>query len=357
MIGVVAPRPPAASRRSPYDARPRLRAGLAVTLCLALLLWSGVTVTRSTRGESLSVLCSSIEDLCRQWATGFSERTGIPVSMVRLPSREVLARLGRGAGLDADVWHGGPAELYVLAHEQGRLDPHIPADAAAVPASDRDPRGAWTGVYRGNLGFCSDPEALRSLGLGIPRSWEDLLDPRLAGHISMPNPVTSGTGTTIVGVQVSRLGSPDDALAWLRRLDRNVLQYTRSGMAPAGVAARGEVAVALTFTQHCVRQIAAGRHLTVSYPSEGTGAEVGAVARLRSARHPLWAAAYVDFAVSRQGQDIGREERVPQLPTRTDLDADPRLVLDPGIRQLSTSTTDARATESAVSRFAAQVRP
>ncbi|GAB47351.1 extracellular solute-binding protein [Mobilicoccus pelagius] len=330
---------------------------LAACLCAGLLGWSGTTVAGVHREESLSVVCSSVEDLCRGWAEEFTRRTGIPVSTVRLSSREALARLDRGEAVDVDVWHGGPAELYVLAAQRGLLAPHDVRDAAAIPAADRASDGAWTGVYHGNLGFCSDPEALASLGLAPPQSWEDLLDPRLHGRVSMPNPGTSGTGTTVVGVQVRRMVDADAAVRWLRRLDRAVLQYTRSGMAPAGVVARGEAAVAVTFTQHCVRQVNAGRRLVVTYPREGTGAEVGAVARIRTARHPEWAAAYVDFAASRAGQDVGRTENVPQLPTRSDIPVDPRLLLPDGVPLLVTSTTDAAATESVVARFAEQVRP
>ncbi|GAB79111.1 iron(III) transport system substrate-binding protein [Austwickia chelonae] len=331
---------------------------LALVLCLGLLAWSGAHVLSSHRAESLNVLCSSIEELCRQWADTFTEDTGIPVTVVRLSSREALSRMARGdAAADYDIWHGGPSELYVLADQRGLLRPHRPAEAETVPTAYRDPAGAWTGVYRGNLGFCSDPDALKDLGVPVPQSWEDLLDPRLAGRISSPNPVTSGTGSTIVGVQAHRFGDHETALAWLHRLDQNVLQYTRSGMAPAGVVARGEAAVALTFTQHCVRQIEVGRRLVISYPREGTGAEIGAVAVLKSARHPEWAGVYVDFATSRAGQFSRRGERFPQLPTRTDLAVDPRLELTAGIRLFSPQATDVRATEKLVAGFAAEVRP
>ena len=337
--------------------RPRPRSLLAALVCLGLFAWSGGTVIRTHRGESLSVLCSSVEDLCRGWAAEFTRTTGVPVSTVRLSSREALARLAHGEAVDVDVWHGGPAELYVLAAERGLLARHGAREAAAIPVADRDPDGTWTGVYRGNLGFCSDPDALAALGLPPPRSWEDLLDPRLHGRVSAPDPVTSGTGTTLVGVQVRRLGGADAAIAWLRRLDRNVLQYTRSGMAPAGVVARGEAAVAVTFTQHCVRQGDTTPGLVVTYPREGTGAEVGAVARIRTARHPAWADAYVDFAASRAGQEVGRHVDVPQLPTRRDVPADPRLLLPRDVPLLLTATTDAAVTESVVARFSEEVRP
>ncbi|MBW3084284.1 hypothetical protein KEM60_00471 [Austwickia sp. TVS 96-490-7B] len=345
-------------RRAPSGRR---RAGprswVAALVCVALLTWSGGQVMRSHGGDSLGVLCSSMEELCRQWAEAFTRHSGIPVSMMRVSSREALARIGRGEGRDEDVWHGGPAELYELARQRGLLAPYVPASAVFVPVEDRDPGGAWTGVYRGNLGFCSNPAMLQEWGVQVPRSWNDLMDPRLRGRVSMPNPATSGTGTTIVGVQSHRLGDPEGALHWLAMLDRQVLQYTRSGMAPAGVVARGEAAVAITFTQHCVRQIEAGRPLVVSYPREGTGMEVGAVAVLHSARHEVWARAYVDFVTSRIGQEIGTDQRVPQLPTRTDMLADARLMLPPDVRLVSSSVRDAAATEDLVARFASKVRP
>lgn len=300
----------------------RLGRIVAAALFVALLAWSSSVVGSVSARRSISVLCSSIESVCREWAAGFTRHTGIEVSLVRMSTGEAYARLARpGAAADFDVWHGGPADTYELAKRTGLLAPYRPAGAAAIPARYRDPDGYWTGVYVGVLGFCSNTDVLRRLGVPTPRSWDDLLDPRLAGQLSVPNARTSGTGYTLVWANRVRLGSDAATIDYLRRLDDNVLQYTSSGIAPALVAARGEAAVALTFSQHCVQARDAGyESLEVTYPAEGTGAEIGSVAILAGTRDADAARRYVDFAVSEQAQRMGA-----QLPTREDLASDARL--------------------------------
>lgn len=297
---------------------------------LGLLTWSTVTVAAGT-GSSISVLCSSIEGLCRQWAEDFTAETGTNVTMVRLSTGEALARLSRPGGLrEFDVWHGGTAESYVIAEQRGLLARFRSPESDAVPSPYKDPDGAWTGVYLGVLGFCSNAHALATLGLQPPQSWDDLLAPELQHLVSVPSPLTSGTGYTVVWTQRQRLGSDAAAIEYLKRLDANVLQYTNSGLAPAGIAGRGEAAVAITFSQHCLT--AAGPdELVITYPREGTGFEIGAVAVLAGSRDPDAARRYVDYAVSRAGQSAGAATS-PQLRTRTDLPAtDPRLGSDAGL--------------------------
>lgn len=335
--------------------RDRLIIGLVVGLCyMSALAWSGTVVARSAGQRPLTVVCSSIEDVCREWISLFEARSGRQVSMVRLSTGEALARITR-APHEFDVWHGGTADAYTLATQRGLLAPHIPPDAALVPRAYRDPDGSWTGVYLGILGFCSNRATLDRLGVGLPQTWEDLTDPRLAGHVSAPDPMTSGTGYTMIWTQQVRLGSQGAALAYLRRLDDNVLQYTRSGLAPAAIAARGEAAVAISFSQHCVKaQHEGARDLVISYPRDGTGFEVGGVAVLAGAHHGDQARDYVDFAVSREAQLAGTERGSGQLPTRTDLAVDPQLGGDAPRLAYSISQA-AAARDRLTARFEAEV--
>lgn len=311
-------------------ARRRLRVTLAAAaVYLGLMGWSGGVLGGGVSSRSISVLCSTVEALCLEWAAAFTAESGVRVRVVRLSSGEALARLSRSAGEEAfDVWHGGPSDAYASARDRGLLAPYASPEAAGVPAVHRDPGGAWTGVYIGVLGFCSNQEVLARLGVPVPTSWDDLLSPRLQGQVSLPNPATSGTGYTIAWTQVLRLGGEDAAVAYLERLHRNVLQYTTSGMAPARVAGRGEAAVAVTFAQHCVQTFDEGhRDVVVSYPREGTGAEVGSVALLAGSADSADARRYVDFAVSRRAQQVGALPPRGQLPTREDVTADPRLAV------------------------------
>lgn len=311
--------------------RRRRRALLAgAALFLAALGSTGAMVVAFYQEEAVAVLCSSVEEICDEWARGFTAESGVPVTMQRMSSGEALERLTRRRDVpEFDVWHGGPAESFVVADERGLLAPYTSPAAADVPARYKDPDGAWTGVYVGVLGFCSNTDVLDRLGVPTPRSWADLLDPRLRNRIAAPRPDTSGTGYTMLWVQARRLGT-DDGLAYLRALDANVGQYTRSGTAPAGVAGRGEAAVGITFDQHCLTAADRGMDaLVLSYPAEGTGHEVGAVAVVAGGPHPEGARRYVDYAVSRRAHEQGAATGVVQMSTRPDVADDPRLGTDP----------------------------
>lgn len=323
-----------------------------VTYCV-LLAWSLTVVIDVSNEHSIAVLCSSMEETCRDWADGFSQSTGIPVRMVRMSSGDALARLSRTDGLgDFDVWHGGPAETYELARERGLLVAYQPSEADALLPEFRDPRGYWHGVYLGILGFCSNRTVLQRLSVPVPRDWDDLLDPRLKGQISVPHPVSSGTGYTVLWTTRLRTGSLEASLDYLEALDANVLQYTTSGMAPSRVVGRGEVAVAVGFTQHCLERERDGfSDLVVSYPAGGAGYEIGSVALLRGAREPEAARRYIDYAITPAAQSVGG-----QLPTRSDVSADPRLGQDvPRLRYTALDAAEARAELTAV--FLDRVQP
>lgn len=330
--------------------------GAAGLLYLALMGWSAGVLLGGGARRSISVLCSTIEALCVEWASAFTAESGVGVRMVRLSSGEALARLSRPGGTeDFDVWHGGPSDTYAIARDRGLLAVYRSPETARVPDAYRDPGGSWTGVYVGVLGFCSNRQALERLGAPVPGSWDDLLNPALRGHVSSPNPATSGTGYTIAWTQRVRLGSEDAALGYLAELDRNVLQYTTSGMAPARVAGRGEAAVALTFSQHCVQAVDEGHaDLVVSYPREGTGVEVGSVALLAGAASSADARRYVDFAISRRAQELGARPPTAQLPTRDDVAADARLAGMPRLLEWDAEAA-AEAKGRLVERFRAEV--
>ncbi|GAB2477013.1 ABC transporter substrate-binding protein [Luteococcus sediminum] len=328
-----------------------------VTTWTVLLVVASVLVQSARRERSLSVLCSSVEEACEQWTRTFTEHTGVEVVMVRMSSGEALTQVLRADG-EFDVWHGGPSDLYEVARAHGQLVAHRSPQAAFVPARFKARDGSWTGVYRGMLGFCSNRRVLDQLGVPPPRRWEDLLDKRLAGAVSMPDPRTSGTGWTMLWTVRQHTGSDEATMQWLDRLQPNVLQYTSSGVAPSGIVARGEAAVGVTFTQHCVRaQDRGAQQLLVGHPQGATGAETGAVAILRSGSNDALARSYVDFSISPASQAPAGDLAVQQLPTRSDVPTDPRLQLPAGTVELVPPDRTASRRQELVQAFDREVHP
>ncbi|MBB5846847.1 iron(III) transport system substrate-binding protein [Mobiluncus mulieris] len=275
----------------------------------------------SDKAESLTVVCGAMEDLCQAWTKAFTEKTGIQTSFVRLSSGETVARLEAAKDKpEFDVWHGGPVDGYGAAAEKGLVASYDSPSAKVIPDKYKDTKDHnWTGVYVGVLGFCSNKTVLQELGVDVPKKWDDLLNPKLKGQVSTAHPSTSGTAFTTLWTQHVLRGGDDQALEWMKKLNNNVLQYSKSGTAPGQIAGRGEVAVGLVFSHDCVKYQDEGmKDLVVSFPEDGTGYEIGGVGLVANTPHEKAAKQYIDWAISAEAQNIGQTVGSNQVLTNPD---------------------------------------
>ncbi|BCJ49869.1 hypothetical protein Asp14428_13440 [Actinoplanes sp. NBRC 14428] len=300
----------------------RVRAGL-VLLTVPALVAAGCA-RNDAAGEpaedsgKVVVACGATEEWCAAMTAQFTKATGVKAEFVRLSSGETVARLRAGqADPEFDVWHGGPADGFAAASEQGLLEPYVSPNAAVIPDRYKDPAGIWTGVYVGVLGFCDNTRVLAEKKVPAPRSWQDLLNPGLGKDVGVAHPSTSGTAYTLLWTQVAlHQGNADAALGYMKQLHPNVLQYSKSGIAPGQQAARGEVGVGVIFSHDCVATREQGfKDLEVTFPAEGTGYEVGGVALIKNAHNPDSARKYVDWALTPAAQEIGPSVKSYQVPT------------------------------------------
>jgi len=276
---------------------------------------------------SLTVVCGATEAWCGAMTGAFQKKTGVTTKFVRLSAGEATARLEAfKTNPEFGVWHGGPADGFGVARLGGLLDLYLSPTRNMIPKKYQDTDGYWSGVYVGALGFCSNTNVLKTLGLKVPKSWADLLNPKLKGQILSAHPATSGTAFTTFWTQVSRLGSQDAALAYMKELNKNVLYYSKSGVAPVAVTGRGEVAVGIVFSHDCVAGKELGNPVVVSFPSEGTGFEIGGVALIKGAKNPDAAKAYIDFALSAEAQNLGVGVAAYQVLTNPNAKPDKRMV-------------------------------
>ena len=114
-----------------------------------------------------------------------------------------------------------------------------------------------------------NPAVLEREGLDAPKSYEDLLDPKYEGLISMPNPASSGTGYMFLLNLVNEWGE-DKAFEYFDALSKNVLSFTSSGSGPVNALIGGEVAVGLGMTSQAVTKINEGAELDIVFFEEGS---------------------------------------------------------------------------------------
>lgn len=267
---------------------------------------AGRTTATSGSGtdSSVSVACSQQEDFCQAITAAFQKETGIKTTYVRLGSGEVLARLATTKG-EFDVWAGGQAENHLIANDKGFVEPYVSPGAKSLPAKYNDASGIWSGFYTDSLAFCSNKSELQKKGLSAPASWNDLLNEKLKGAVAMPHPATAGVGYMAMYTGAALNGGEQaKTIDYFKKLNTNVMQYSKSAATGTEQAGRGEVAVAIALDSDCQKAIGAGYpDLVTSYAAEGTGYEVGAVSVLKNAKHADAAKKFFDFLLTAKTQN------------------------------------------------------
>lgn len=114
-----------------------------------------------------------------------------------------------------------------------------------------------------------NPAVLESKGLEAPTSYQDLLDPKYKGLISMPSPASSGTGYMFLRQLTNEWGE-EAAFDYFAKFSENVLQYTSSGSGPVNALVQGEAAIGLGMTSQAVVEISEGVDLDIVFFEEGS---------------------------------------------------------------------------------------
>ncbi len=107
----------------------------------------------------------------------------------------------------------------------------------------------------------------------------------------------------------------DKGFDYLRKLHKNINQYTKSGAAPAKATAQGETLIGIVFQHDMVTMAVEGAPVKVVAPCEGTGYEIGSMSIVKGARNLDSAKAFYDWALSPEAQAIGAAQKSYQVPS------------------------------------------
>jgi iron(III) transport system substrate-binding protein len=267
----------------------------------------------------LNVLCTPQEEWCQGMKQEFEAKYDITVNYVRMSSGESLARLrAEKDNPQFDIWWGGPIDSFVAAKGEGLLEAYDSPnyDNLLDQAKFKDPDNYWAGIYVGTLGFCTNQNWLAdNPGVEPPTSWDDLLKPEFQDQIMVAHPSTSGTSYTAMAT-VLQLRGQDAGWAYLQEYADQVLQFTKSGAAPAKFTGQGEAAVGIVFSHDIVHEIEDnGLPLELTFPQEGTGYEIGGMGIVKGAEHLDAAQKWFDWALTAEAQALGPKYKAYQAPT------------------------------------------
>jgi iron(III) transport system substrate-binding protein len=230
----------------------------------------------------------------------FERDTGTKADFIRLSAGEVATRVqAERQSPKGDVIFGISRAIQESMKAQGLLEAHKTPRRSEIPAKYADPDGYWTGSALTVQGIAVNTERWKKeMGNApMPKTWEDLLDPKYKDLIVAPSPLSSGTGFTFIVGQFFRLGE-EKGWEYLKALDKNVRFYTPSGIAPTRMVAAGEFLIAVTFAHDALKAISAGYPIALIHPA-GVSWDIGSASLIKNGPNPEGGKKFIDWVLGR----------------------------------------------------------
>jgi iron(III) transport system substrate-binding protein len=227
------------------------------------------------------------------------------LDVLRLSTGDLTARLlAEKDNPQADVIWGTAVTSMMIFMNEGMLEPYAPQGWESILPMFKDDNNPphWVGVDGYVNAVICNKFLMEEKGLSMPQAWEDLLDPAFEGSFLMPNPASSGTGFMFVSSILQGMGE-EAGFNYLRNLDRSMAMYTKSGSAPARMAAAGEFPCSISFAFVGAGLIADGAPVEMVVPQR-TGWEMEVNALMKGANNPEGAKAFLDWAISDEAFDL-----------------------------------------------------
>jgi len=269
----------------------------------------------------------------KAFAEAFERKYGVRLVHWRTSSEKIVQRAvaeTRAKRYEADVIESSVPHMEALRREGVLEDFDSPSLAELVPAA----------IFPGNRQYVADRLVFFVMGWNtnlvkpseIPTRYEDLLDPRWAGRITI-----EGTDVSWFAAVTRAMGEAK-GLAYFRRLAAQKPQIRNGHILTAQLVASGEVPFFLTAYNNNIETLK-GKGAPIDWrplqPAFGQAAVVGVA---KHAPHPHAALLFADFILSREGQEIYK--KVNRVPTSAKVDSplnrfpyrviDPLLTLDEG---------------------------
>ncbi|MCP3381287.1 extracellular solute-binding protein [Bradyrhizobium sp. CCGUVB4N] len=279
---------------------------LAVSLLAAGSAWA----------EQHVVLYSANDDTVNKLvADGFAKATGIKVDVVSTGSGVLVRRItSEAANPQGDVIWGVSATILRLASPY--LQAYPAKDREAVPAQFRDPKDLWLGT---NIQVVVIGENTKAIDKDTgPKSWADLLDPKLKGKLAFTDPSNSGFSYAAATLLLSQWGEGDAAWTKMGQLLANAKVLNRSTQVFEGVGS-GEYPLGITLEYAGFLWAHNGAPVNVVYPAEGTHAVVEGAAILKGGPNAEAAKQLIDYLASKDVQEMLLKATF-RRPARQDID-------------------------------------
>ena len=287
-------------------------------LCAALMagilaLMSQPTLAQGQTPSRVLLYTSVPQQLATRFAEAFmKKRPDIKVEIYRAGSTEVGAKLAAErevGGIRADLLWLADAPVYYDLRQRGELLAYVSPEAKSIPADIKDPKGFFTAGRLINMIIAVNTQVTPLKD--APKSWKDF--PDFGKKAVMGNPLYSGSNFVTVAAFVKKDGN----WGWFERARAKGVAIVRGNSEAADALAGKEFGIAMTLDYIVAGLIKKGAPLAIVWPTDGAISVPSPIAIIKGTKNPTGSKAFVDFVLSKEGQEFLVKQEV--IPVRTDV--------------------------------------
>lgn len=290
----------------------------------------GLAVTTGANAEDVTLRIANYGGLFSETtqkctATLFTAKTGVKVVMINANPTDHLAKLlaGQGKAPPFDLFYldDGPYAQGVDSGLFEKLDPAVVTNLEKLYPSAKLKDNSGVVVSMGSIGIAYNAKILREKGIPDITSWADLWDPRLAGHVALPD-VTTSAGMNLVNAAAWQVGGDErDVKTAFEKIAAMKANSFFTSSADAKVKFQsGDVWAAPWYNGRAWQMINEGFPMKFVHPDNRAFALFNILAVVKGTKYSQEAMQYVNFQLDPLAQ-LCTSYGVPYAPTNVTLEA------------------------------------
>ena len=289
----------------------------AIIVASALCLWTGSLLAAGLESK-LVVVTSYPKDLTGPFKKAFEAK--YPGTLVEILQKKTSAGVKyiqeTSQGNTSDLmWASAPDAFEVLKADGllARYTPKaegIPEKIGSYPIND--PAGYYIGFAGSGYGIMWNTRYLKAKKIPVPKEWADLKKPVYHDHVGMSAPSRSGTTHLTVETVLQGEGWDKGWATWKEMAGNFKMVTERSFGVPEGVNS-GDFGIGIVIDFFGFSSKATGFPVDFVYPTVTTLVPAN-IAIVKNAPHPEAAAAFIEFLLSVEGQELLLDPAIRRLP-------------------------------------------
>ena len=290
---------------------------LGIIIAAVCFLWAGASVAAGLESK-LVVVTSYPKDLTGPFKKAFeAKHPGTTVEILQKKTSAAVKYIQETAqGNTSDmVWASAPDAFEVL-KDDGLLAKYspkakgIPEKIGSYPINDPD--GYYVGFAGSGYGIMWNTRYLKAKKIPVPKEWDDLKKPVYHDHVGMSAPSRSGTTHLTVETVLQGEGWNKGWATWKEIAGNFKMVTERSFGVPEGVNS-GDFGIGVVIDFFGFSSKATGFPVDFVYPTVTTLVPAN-IAIVKNAPHPKAAAAFIEYLLSVEGQELLLDPAIRRLP-------------------------------------------